>query len=230
MANGRRGTSPAMGPLRRQSDAVRTPMCSGVMIHARLQSDAEDARRGGTAVPPPIGDHGWVKRPVRRGFVVLLPYVLATAIAYGMVASALTVPLAYRGQAAGGEPDCRLDAASHADHVQLSIEPRSEHDARGRASRTRDRDAHAGHPGPAAPATPPTDGDRRPTPDHFECCTTRLGTVGTPAVAMALVRRLEPRTRRVRVAQPRMPSRPRPWRVTLGRQPPLPSTVTTLAA
>jgi hypothetical protein len=177
-----------------------------------------------------------VKRPVRRGFVVLLPYALAVAIVYGMVASALAVPLAHRGNAAGAatgsQADCRFDAGvAHAEPIRL--DPRPESDAAGRATRNRVHDAHAGHAGAAAttPApTPPADGDRRPSPDDFDCCTARLGTVGTPALALTLVRRLEVEPRRMRAPRPRMPSRPRPWRVSLGRQPPAPALATTLAA
>lgn len=206
-----------------------------------------------------------MKRPVRRGFVVLLPYVLAAAIAYGMVASALAVPLAYRVVASGAmsEVDCQADAGvDHVVHASVPVVSRAEV-APGRVGRTRDRDAHADHAGPAtagptaagpatagpataapatsAPATAetatsapmessPTDGNRRPSPDHFECCTTRLGTVGTPALAVALVRRLEAQPRRIRTPRPRMPSRPRPWRVSLGRQPPAAAIGTMLGA
>jgi hypothetical protein len=212
-------------------------MSSGVTIHAALESVAGRCGADGTAVPPSIGEDGWVKRPVRRGFVVLLPYALAVAIVYGMVASALAVPLAHRGNAAdaatGSQPGCRIDAGvDHAD-VPIRLEPRPEGDAAGRAARNHDHHAHAGHAGAAAttPApTPPADGDRRPSPDHFDCCTARLGTVGTPALALTLVRRLEVEPRRVRTPRPRMPSRPRPWRVSLGRQPPAPALATTLAA
>jgi hypothetical protein len=205
-------------------------------MHATREDREAAAVPDGTAVPPPIGEDGWVKRPVRRGFVVLPPYGLAVVIAYGMVASALAVPLAHRGHAGGAEigahADCGLDAGM--DHsVAGDLEARSSGDAAGRATRSRDHDAHVGHAGPAAtmPApTPPADGDRRPSPDHFDCCTARLGTVGTPALVLALVRRVEAEPRRVRAPRPRMPSRPRPWRASLGRQPPAPSFATTPAA
>jgi hypothetical protein len=215
-------------------------MCGDAMIHVIVHKVARSGGdAGGTAVPPPIGEHEWVKRPVRRGFVVLLPYALAAAIAYGMVASALAVPLAYRGAGSGSAhgpgADCRADAGVALERTATGSEPGTYVGDRepARTTRTRGHDAHAGHAAPiaAAPAeAPASDGDRRPIPDHFECCSTRLGTVGTPALAVALVRRPEPAARRARPAQPRMPSRPRPLRVSLGRHPPAPPIGTTLAA
>jgi hypothetical protein len=144
-----------------------------------------------------------VKRPVRRGYLVHWAFALAIEIAYGMVASALAVPLAHREAV----PDAiaRRGAGCHVVGDQ------------------------AGHAATEAAEAPSSDGDRHPTPDHFDCCTNRLGTVGTHVLASALVERIEPGARRARAPRPRMPARPRPWRVSLGRQPPAPSVGTTLA-
>lgn len=88
-------------------------------------------RVDGTAVPPTIGEPGRVMRPVRRGYLVLWPCALAAAIAYGMAASALAVPLAQREAGsdaiAGRGADCHVDAAT-----ETAEAPSSDGDRRSR--------------------------------------------------------------------------------------------------
>jgi hypothetical protein len=157
----------------------------------------------GTAVPTRVGHDGWMRRTVRPRSVARWPFALAAAIAYGMVASSFGVPLAHREASSGSVTEHGADCRDDAGSAP----------------------AHVGSVG-----IEPSGRDRGPAPDPFACCTMRLGTVGTPALTLDHVPRLEPEARRVRAPRPRMPSRPRPWRVSLGRHPPARSPGTTVAA
>jgi len=202
---------------------------------------AAPAEPRGTTVPPPIGDDESVDRRLRRTLVATLPYALALVLAYGMVASALAVPLAHlerrtahAAEAAAAttaplDATAALDATARAAAAQV---PRRTAGARA--------DLHADHaPGvlrgaptrnAGADPEPADPRDGAPADDHFDCCLTRVGTVGSASAAAVVAHRPGPGRRLGRAPRPRMPARPRPWRVSLGRHPPHRAIGTPLAA
>jgi hypothetical protein len=116
---------------------------------------------------------------------------LAATTAYGVVAVALQVPLSVVNAAASAVAYAAASDVAGADGHHHA------HDA-----------AHA-LPGPA------------PSPhEHFDCCVARLASSGAPAVEPIEPSAPVAAAQRTRWHPRLQPSRPRPWRASLGRHPP----------